>query len=79
MRAALRTLALAAILLSSGLWRAAPARADGPKSGAEPKLGTVHFATSCTAQAQTEFDRSMAYLHSFWVKEALAEIGRAHV
>ena len=29
------------------------------------KIGTVHFPTSCTAAAQAEFDRSMAYLHSF--------------
>jgi hypothetical protein len=29
------------------------------------KIGTVHFPTSCTPAAQTEFDRAMAYLHSF--------------
>ena len=29
------------------------------------RIGTVHFATSCNAAAQAEFDRAMAYLHSF--------------
>jgi len=39
--------------------------------GAAPeKLGTVHFATSCSAAAQPQFDRAVALLHSF-------EFGRA--
>src|SRR5215216_2389960 len=29
------------------------------------KLGTVHFATSCNAAAQPQFDRAVALLHSF--------------
>ena len=29
------------------------------------KLGTVHFQTSCSSAAQAEFDRAMAWLHSF--------------
>ena len=29
------------------------------------RIGTVHFQTSCTAAAQTQFDRTMAWLHSF--------------
>ncbi len=29
------------------------------------KLGTVHFATSCRADAQTQFDRAVSLLHSF--------------
>jgi tetratricopeptide (TPR) repeat protein len=33
---------------------------------AEQRLGKVHFATSCNAQAQTVFDRAMLYQHSFW-------------
>jgi hypothetical protein len=33
--------------------------------GKGEKLGTVHFATSCTAGAQKEFDRAVALLHSF--------------
>lgn len=33
---------------------------------AEQQLGTVHFATSCTPQAQELFDHAMRYQHSFW-------------
>ncbi|HYA97944.1 MAG TPA: hypothetical protein VEH49_07610 [Methylomirabilota bacterium] len=33
--------------------------------GAPRKIGTVHFATSCSAAAQKEFDRAVALLHSF--------------
>jgi hypothetical protein len=29
------------------------------------KLGTVHFETSCTPEAQKLFDRGMLYQHSF--------------
>ena len=36
------------------------------------KLGTVHFQTSCNAAAQTEFDRAMAYMHSFEFGPAIA-------
>ena len=51
---------------------AAPAVAQEHQHGAAPseKLGTVHFATSCNAQAQPPFGRAMALLHSF-------EFGRA--
>lgn len=30
------------------------------------KLGKVTFAVSCTPAAQTEFNRAVALLHSFW-------------
>ena len=33
--------------------------------GTAERLGTVHFATSCSAAAQPLFDRSVALLHSF--------------
>src|SRR5712664_913100 len=33
--------------------------------GKGEKLGAVHFDTSCNAEAQTEFDRAVALLHSF--------------
>jgi tetratricopeptide (TPR) repeat protein len=36
------------------------------------RIGTVHFQTSCTAAAQAEFDRAMAYLHSFEFGSAIA-------
>jgi tetratricopeptide (TPR) repeat protein len=32
----------------------------------EQRLGKVHFATSCTPQAQELFDLAMLYQHSFW-------------
>jgi hypothetical protein len=32
------------------------------------KLGTVHFATSCNADAQKAFDRGMLFQHSFWYR-----------
>jgi tetratricopeptide (TPR) repeat protein len=34
-------------------------------SAAKERLGTVHFATSCTEQAQPRFDRAVSLLHSF--------------
>src|SRR5262245_9648300 len=30
------------------------------------ELGQVHFATSCTADAQALFDKAMLFQHSFW-------------
>jgi hypothetical protein len=34
----------------------------------DKKLGTVHFETSCTPEAQKLFDRGMLYQHSFWYR-----------
>ena len=34
----------------------------------DEKLGTVHFETSCTLDAQKLFDRGMLYQHSFWYR-----------
>jgi hypothetical protein len=36
------------------------------EEASEQKLGTVHFATSCSEIAQRRFDRAMRYQHSFW-------------
>jgi tetratricopeptide (TPR) repeat protein len=36
------------------------------------RIGTVHFQTSCNSAAQAEFDRAMAYLHSFEFGSAIA-------
>src|SRR5205823_3184480 len=33
---------------------------------AQDKVGTVHFATSCSATVQADFERAVAMLHSFW-------------
>src|SRR5277367_3303214 len=35
------------------------------------KLGEVHFATSCNAPAQKEFNRAVALLHSFQFSNAI--------
>jgi tetratricopeptide (TPR) repeat protein len=45
------------------------------------KLGNVHFAISCDAAAQKEFDRGMAMLHSFWFEKAnetFADLAKQH-
>jgi len=41
------------------------------------RLGRVHFATSCNAAAQTEFDRAVALLHSFEFSRAIAGFNAA--
>jgi hypothetical protein len=37
----------------------------------DEKLGRVHFAVSCSQEAQTQFERAVALLHSFWYAEAV--------
>jgi tetratricopeptide (TPR) repeat protein len=47
--------------------------------GGGEKLGRVHFPISCNPAVQTEFDRAVAMLHSFWYEkasEAFAGIAR---
>jgi tetratricopeptide (TPR) repeat protein len=44
--------------------------APGAAARAE-RLGTVNFPTSCSPAAQTQFDRALALLHSFWFAEAI--------
>jgi hypothetical protein len=38
---------------------------------ASEKLGTVHFPVSCTPDAQKQFERAVAMLHSFWYPQDL--------
>ncbi len=48
---------------------ASPGRAQDPHEHGAPdsaRIGTVHFATSCDAATQPDFDRAVALLHSFW-------------
>jgi hypothetical protein len=54
-------------LFSVALALAAPAAAQEHEHGgmAGEKLGTVHFATSCSPAAQPQFDRAVALMHSF--------------
>jgi tetratricopeptide (TPR) repeat protein len=40
---------------------------------ATERLGKVHFPVSCNAEAQKQFDRAVALLHSFWVEESEKE------
>ena len=51
---------------------AAPIVAQQHQHPLGDKLGTVHFQTSCTSAAQAEFDRAMAFLHSFEFGPAIA-------
>src|SRR5262249_27570580 len=45
--------------------------------GLTERLGTVHFSTSCSAGAQTEFDHAVALLHSFQFSKAVAGFNSA--
>jgi hypothetical protein len=36
-------------------------------------IGKVHFATSCDPAVQPRFDQAMAWLHSFWTADAVAD------
>ena len=44
---------------------AAPVVAQEHQRAASGQLGTVNFATSCSAAARPDFARAMALLHSF--------------
>jgi hypothetical protein len=60
-------LSLAASMAAIAMVLAVPAYAD---NAGNAHVGTVHFAVSCTAPAQQQFDRAVAMLHSFWYPEA---------
>jgi len=55
---------LSALLIASGT-------GQEHQHGTAEKLGTVHFATSCNEEAQHEFDRAVALLHSFQFSSAI--------
>ena len=55
------------VILLASLWASAVASQE--KADSE-KLGKVQFPVSCSAEAQTQFDRAIALLHSFWLDEA---------
>ena len=50
---------------------------DHAHPAAGEKLGTVHFATSCAAAAQPEFDCAVSLLHSFEFGAAIASFDAA--
>src|SRR5262245_9529395 len=39
------------------------------------KLGKVQFKTSCTPEAQKQFERALGMLHSFWFPATLQAFG----
>lgn len=50
---------------------------DDRSQGNKPEqLGEVNFPVSCTAAAQTEFNRAMALFHSFWFDPAKASFAK---
>jgi hypothetical protein len=57
-----RLLAVASLLLASGLAAQTPSHAHAAR---RDTLGTVHFATSCSPAVAPQFDRAVALLHSF--------------
>jgi hypothetical protein len=65
LRRILLTVALGVVAARSGAQEHVHSRT------ASEKLGTVHFATSCNAAAQGQFDRAVALLHSFEFAEAI--------
>jgi hypothetical protein len=70
----MRAILLSLVLLVLGE-RGARAQHDAHATGAA-KLGTVHFATSCRADAAQEFDRGVALIHSFEFGEAIPTFQR---
>ena len=66
-------ISLALAVAAAGFSVSEPASAQS----VDPKLGTVHFATSCSADAQAHFDRAMLYQHSFWYRSSQREFDQA--
>jgi tetratricopeptide (TPR) repeat protein len=66
-------LSLVAAVLASLLVVAAVGADNDPatRAGREEKLGRVHFKTSCSPEAQKQFERALAMLHSFFFPETV--------
>src|SRR6185295_18522545 len=60
----IKTTLIAVATLAIGVGLAQPASPQGEAQ----KLGSVHFETSCSPQAQKLFDQGMLYQHSFWYR-----------
>jgi len=58
------------LLSVEGLRLSVPALKAQEKTGNSEKLGTVRFPISCTPDAQQQFDRALAMLHSFWFPQS---------
>ena len=50
--------------------------ADVAPPSVQERLGTVSFPVSCSASAQTSFNRGVALLHDFWYEEARPQFER---
>jgi tetratricopeptide (TPR) repeat protein len=62
------TIFVASLTLVAAAW----ADADpATRSGDAEKLGRVHFKTSCSPEAQKQFERALAMLHSFFFPETV--------
>src|SRR5512144_391298 len=59
--------AVGAMLLATA--SLSPAHEEAAGTG---RLGTVHFATTCSPAVQAQFERAVAMLHSFWYTAAEA-------
>jgi hypothetical protein len=68
-----RTLSIRWAVIALAL--AIPAHAQQHEHGAAEKVGTVSFATSCSAAAQQPFNRAVALLHSFEFRRAIDGFG----
>ena len=68
-----RTLSIIALISLAVLSYATSAQAQGEhthRHDPSEKLGMVNFRISCNPQAQKQFNRSVAWLHSFEYEEA---------
>src|SRR5258706_1824122 len=65
-----RLLPLVAVV-SAAFSLPALAHGDDVKAARAEKLGKVLFRTSCTPEAQKQFDRALAVLHSFYFPETV--------
>ena len=64
---------LSALMATACITLNQPARAQA----VDPKLGKVHFETSCSPDAAAAFDRGMLYQHSFWYRASQREFNKA--
>ena len=67
----LKRLTLAAGLIAAAFAVPAFAHPDDAGKPAKEKLGRVLFKTSCTPEAQKQFERALAMLHSFYFPETV--------
>src|ERR1700685_674494 len=62
---------LAAFLLGSILLMPAPGLAQAHDDTSSEKLGSVAFSTSCSSEAEPQFNRAVALMHSFQFARAI--------